>query len=770
MATAIDAPARQQGYVGRRLPRLEDNDLLVGAAQFIDDINRADQVHVCFVRSQVASGRIATVDVAQARAAASVVATITADDLPDSFRIPLRLAPNPKALRALQPALARDVVRYVGEPIVAVLATSRYAAEDAAERVLVEIEPTAVALHAEDATAPAAPLVHADIPSNVVSLRSIVSGDVDAVFEDAEVVVRERLAIQRHTAHPLETRGLLAEHDFAAGVLTVWGATKVKHFNRRALAELLELAPEQLRLVEVAVGGGFGVRGELYPEDLVVPWLALHLGRPVKWVEDRREHFVATNHSREQHAEVEIAGSADGNLLAIRLRAFVDLGAYVRTNAMVLPLNTATHLPGPYRWKAVAAESYGVLTNKTPAGTYRGPGMYEPAFYRERAIDMLARRLEIDPVALRERNLIPRKLLPYSLDAGPDVDPIVYGEGDFAQVWGALFTRVPYQQLRREVGERRNRGEDVGIGTAAFVEAGARGPYEWARIVPESNGTFTVNVGLSAVGQGLRTALSQIAADALGVPIGQVRLSHASTDDIDESAGTFSSRSTVFGSGAVLGAARDLLDKALSAAAERLGLERDEIELLPDAARCRGTAGPGLSFAELGIEGFHRFEKQERTFSMGAALVVASVDRSTCAPTVERCIVAWDVGRAINPAVVEGQLVGAAAQGIGGALLEELSYDESGQPLVTTFLDYALASAVELPSIEVVVLEMATVGADPGATLPIKGAGEAGIIGLGAAVANAVADATASGETDLRQLPLKPELLFRRHGHDCDGT
>jgi carbon-monoxide dehydrogenase large subunit len=747
-------------YVGQRVLRVEDRELLVGAARFVDDIDRDGVLHVCFVRSQVASGRVVSVDVDDARASTSVVATLVADDLPEGWVIPLRLAPNPQAVRALQPPLARGVVRYVGEPVAAIVATSRYAAEDAAERVRVEIEPLPIVLDPERAAAHGGPPVHDALPGNVVATRTVASGDIDRAFERADVVVHERFAIQRHTALPLETRGLLAEVDSATGQLSVWGAAKVKHFNRRALAELLDLPLDRVRLVEIAVGGAFGVRGELYPEDVVVPWLALRLERPVKWIEDRREHFVATNHSREQHAEIAVAASSEGDLLGIRARAFVDLGAYVRTNALVLPLNTATHLAGPYRWQAVAVESYGVLTNKTPAATYRGPGMFEPAFHRERALDLLARRLQLDPADLRRRNLIPRELLPHTLDVGNDLEPIVYGAGDFAHVWETLCTRGGYMQLRQRVTERRERGEVVGIGTAAFIEAGARGPYEWARVVPERDGSFTIHLGLSSVGQGLRTALSQIAADALGVPMARIRVTHASTDEIEESAGTFSSRSTVFGTGAVLGAIRDLSEQAVLAAADRFAVERENVELLPGAvARVGGADDAELTFAELEVEGFHRFEKQGRTFSMGGALIAVSIDPATGAAVVERGLVAWDVGRAINPLVVEGQLVGAAAQGIGGALFEELAYDDSGQPLVTSFLDYPMVTAGELPPLEAAILELGEAGGSA-ASLPVKGAGEAGIIGIGAAVANAIADATGGSVPDLQRLPLKPESVW----------
>ena len=756
---AVEGRAAGANYVGRPVPRVEDRPLLLGRGAFVDDIDRPGQLYARVVRSHIARGRIRSVDVERARRRADVVAVVTASDLPDTLRIPIRLVPSPTAQLALQPPLAAEFVRYVGEPLAVVVATSAYAAEDAAEEVWAEIEALPAVVDPVAGAEQDAPAVHEAVLHNVVDVVSATTGgDLDTVFEEADIVVREWLGVHRHTAIPLEPRGLVAEPQ-DDGSLIVWGPTKVKHHNRRVLAEMLDLPLERVRFIEPDVGGGFGVRGEFYPEDFLVPWLALVTGRPVKWVEDRQEHFVATNHSREQRCLIEVAATAAGELLAMRAKVWVDLGAYVRTNGLVLPLNTVMHLPGPYRWRAFAAEAFGVLTNKTPAATYRGPGQYEAALQRERVIDLVARRARIDPAELRRRNLVPPEAMPYALELAGLPEPLVYDSGDFPRLWNELCDHVSYDRLREGIAAERRAGRRVGIGTAAYVEVEARGPYEWARVVPDGERGFTVHVGVASVGQGIATALAQIAADALGVALNQVRVSYADTDLVPEGGGAFSSRSVIFGGNAVAGAARDLLERACVAGAEALGVAPDRVELAEGAViRERGRPDRAIAVADCGCEGSFRYEKQGRGFSMGGALAVVDLDPDTGGVSVRRCVVACDVGRSVNPLLVEGQIVGAAAQGIGGVLFERLAYDPSGQPLVTSFMDYAMPTAVELPAIEALVLELPQSESAFSNPLGVKGAGEAGIIGVGAAVANAVADAV-GGDALVAELPITPELV-----------
>ncbi|HET8757805.1 MAG TPA: xanthine dehydrogenase family protein molybdopterin-binding subunit [Solirubrobacteraceae bacterium] len=735
--------------------------LLTGGGAFVDDIDRPGQLYARVVRSSVGHGRLLGVDAAAALARPGVVAVVTGADIPD-VRIPIRVAPTPAAERALQPPLARDRVRYVGEPVAVVVATDPYLAEDAADDVAPEVEPLPVVADV-DAAVDGAIALHERVPDNVVDAARIRNGgDVDELFAGAAVVDRAVLSVQRHTAIPLEARGLIAEPG-GGHVLTVWGPAKVKHFNRAILATMLGLEPEAIRFLEPNVGGGFGPRGEFYPEDFLIPWLALRLGRPVKWIEDRREHFVATNHSREQRCEIAMAADADGRLVAFRAVTRVALGAYTRTHGMVLAKNTLSHLAGPYRWQGFEAEALGVLLNKTPAGTYRGPGQYEPAFIRERMVDRLAARLGLDPAEMRRRNLVPVERMPYTVALGESEPEVIYDTGNFPYLFGRLLEEAGYDDLRAQARARRDRGEAVGVGVAAFVEAGAIGGEEWARIEAGGDGRFVVHAGIASVGQGIATTLSQIAADALGVPIDAIEVSHADTDAVPEGRGAFSSRSIVFGGSAVLGAAHDLLRNARAAAAAELGVAPDEVEVADGVVRALSGPQRTVPLGTVQCEGRHHFRKSARSWSMGAALAVASVDRDTAATTVERCVVACDVGRAINPQIVHAQIVGAAAQGIAGALLEELRHDDEGQPLTTSFMDYLMPTAAELPEIVPVVLELEQHRKESANPLGAKGAGEAGIVGIGAAVAGAVADAVGDPAA-VSALPARPDRIGDAYG------
>lgn len=723
--------------VGQDLLRREDMPLLTGGSRFVADVDRPGQLYARVVRSPFAHGALRGVEVAAIREHPDVVAVFTATDLPD-VRIPIRLpfAETPEANTVLQPPLARDRVRYVGEPVALVVARDPYAAEDAAELVFPDVEELDALIDPVAAAEDGTPLIHPELGSNVVNWLPMRHGDVDAAFAEADVVVRERLTVHRHTASPLETRGLVAEWDEDAKRLTLWGAAKVKHFNRAVLARLLELPVEAVRLVEVDVGGAFGVRGEFYPEDFLIPFAAVSLGRPVKWVEDRYEHLVATNHAREQVHEIEVAARADGTLLAFRDRAWCDQGAYVRTQGLMPPLLSSTSLPGPYRWQAFSIEAAGVLTNRTPVGTYRAPGVAEAAFVRERMVDLVARELGLDPAVVRRRSLVPRGEIPFTFDLGPGAPPLVYESGDYPGSLDRLLDEAGYEALLAERDRRRAAGERVGIGLSAFVEPGGVGPFERATIRTAADGTFVVRVAGSSLGQGIRTSLAQIAADELGVGFERVEVRYADTDEIPEGFGTFASRTTVLCGNAIVVAARDLRTKA----AEFAGVPTEDVDLAAHAEL----------LAERGVEGAGTYEKDGLSFSFGANLALVVVDEETGRVSVERYVVAYDVGRAVNPGLVRGQLAGAAAQGIAGALFERLAYDGQGQPLSASFVDYLLPTADDLPDVELIVIEHPT----PSNPLGIKGAGEGGIAGTLAAIGNAVDDAIGGDGSRVTELPL----------------
>ena len=744
-------------HVGQSIPRLEDTRLLTGAGRYVADISREGQLHARFVRSQIAHGRLRGVDLTTVRERPDVVAAYAAADVPGiaQWRLPMRMVAPPGTSVdrvAEQPVLAIDTVRYVGEPVAVVIATDPYAAEDAAEEVWPDIEELPVVVDV-DAGLVAAVGIHAGADQgNLVGRMHFSHGDgLDDLFASADVVVREQLRCHRHAAVPMETRGMLAEVD--EGRLVVWGPTKVKHYNRSILAQMLGIPVDSIRFVEPDVGGGFGARGELYPEDILVPWVALQLGRPVKWIEDRSESLVAMNQSREQTYDVEVAASATGRLVAFRSRNRCDMGAYLRTNGVVPPWIGALNVAGPYTWQAFESSAELVTTNKTPLGTFRGPGEVESTFARERMLDLLADRLGMDPVELRLRNLIPTDALPYEVDVANAGPPMTFESGDYLAQLHALLDHVDYASLRERVAATAGTDDPVGVGVACSVSESGHGKYEYARIVAETDGRFTAFVGTSSVGQGVRTALAQVLAEALGVPLHLVEIRHDDTDTVPDGGGAFGDRGTIFGSGAILKAVDDLRRTARSAAAERLGVPEADIEVVGGEVRVDGRRA--LPLAYLGCTGSARFEKSSPIdYAFNAAVAVVCVNRPSGKVTVERYVGAYDVGRAVNPLILAGQLDGAAAQGIAGALLEQCSYSDNGQPLSTSFLDYLLPTCAEMPDVESLIFEFPS--RNP---LGVKGGGNTGIIPTHAALANAVADAMGTGGRALTGLPLRANAV-----------
>jgi carbon-monoxide dehydrogenase large subunit len=744
--------APPEASVGRSIVRTEDLRLVRGAGEYVADVSRPGQVWARIVRSPVAHGALLAVDLAGPREIPGVIGAFSATDAPElaGTRIPLRMESgeeSPVPLFGLQPIIASDRVRYVGEPVAIVIATDPSIAESAAEQVYLDIEELDPVLDSEDALA-GETVIHAG-GTNVTVDWEIGDGDVEAVFAGADVVVSERFHEHRHGATPLETRGLLAEVG-DDGRLTVWGPAKVKHFNLTAVASVLGLVPEQVRFVEPDVGGAFGARGELYPEDYLIPWAALKLGRPVKWIEDRAESLIALNHSREQTVDLEVAASSDGRLLAFRARNLCNMGAYLRTNGIVPPMLCAMSLHGPYRWEAFRARAIGVLTNKTPLGTFRGPGEVEATFARERMLDLVAARMSIDPVELRRRNLIAAAELPHVVQFGSsDEDVLRFGTGDYHAQLDAVLEHSGYSGVERS----GDPDELIGVGVACSTSESGVGAFEWARVVAEPDGTFSAYSGIASVGQGLRTALAQVLGDELGIPLERIAIRHHDTDEVETGEGAFGDRGMIFGAGAILLAVAELRENARGPAAERLGVEAGAVEIIGD----RAVAGDAsVSLAELGVSGVGRYEPGGPThLSFCAAVAQVSVDRATGKVTLRRYTGGYDAGRAVNPLVLEGQFTGAAAQGIAGALFEESAYDESGQPLAATFMDYVLPTMAELPEIESLLFEYP----EPANPLGVKGAGNSGIICTHAAVANAVADALGPDAPPIVSLPLRASAV-----------
>jgi CO/xanthine dehydrogenase Mo-binding subunit len=681
----------------------------------------------------------------------------------------MRMNERGQMRRYLQHPLARDKVRYVGEPVAAVLATDRYLAEDALAHVAVDYDPLPAVVQTRTAGEPGTPLLFESEGTNAVATFTVACGDVDRALGEADLILRETFYVQRHAGIPLETRGALAEWDAGRGVLSMWGMTKVPHVNRRIIAEHAGLPEHRVHFLQTDVGGAFGVRGEVYPEDVLVALLAIRTGRPLRWIEDRREHLQAANHSREQHHEIAIGLRRDGTILAIHDRFWNDMGAYVRTHGATTPNNTAAYIPGPYRVPHYRAEVTCVVTNKTPAGTYRAPGRFEATFVRERIVDMAARALAIDPAELRRRNFIPAEAMPYDLGTATHGSPVVYDSGDYPTLFDWALDRVDYEALRQEQARARQAGRHVGIGLSYVVEKSGLGPWESARVLVDSTGAVVVHSGTPSVGQGVETVFAQICADVLGVRYEDVTVRYGDTDALPDSVGAFGSRGTVMGGNAVLGAAERVRDKILAVAARELEAHPADLELRDGAVHVRGVADRALSLREIaraasvtralaagaepGLEALHYHAQDKMTYGHGLHLAVVEVDGETGVPRVLRYAVAYDVGRAINPMLVEGQLVGGLAQGLGAALHEELAYDDAGQLVAGTLMEYHLPAAADMPPLDLWIREE-----DPSPTNPlgVKGAGEDGIVAAGGAVANAVADALAPLGVEIRALPLRP--------------
>ena len=758
------------GYVGQSLKRREDERLLHGRGAFVADIQRPRTLHLAVVRSPHAHARLRAIDVAGARACPGVVDVVTFGDMSELARpIPMRLAERGQMSRYLQRPLAHDKVRYVGEPVAVIVADDRYRAEDALAHVHVAYDPLPALVDTRAAAEAGAPLLFESEGTNAVATYTVACGDVDRALRDADLVLRETFYVQRHSAVPLETRGALAEWDAGRGVLTMWGMTKVPHINRRIIAEHVGLPEHRVRFHHTDVGGAFGVRGEVYPEDVLVALLAIRTRQPVRWIEDRREHLQAANHSREQHHEIAIGVRRDGTIVGIDDRFWNDMGAYVRTHGATAPNNTAAYIPGPYHVPHYRAEVTCVVTNKTPAGTYRAPGRFEATFVRERILDMAARALELDPAEIRRRNFIAADAMPYDLGTTTHGSPVVYDSGDYPRLFGWALDHVGYESLRQAQAEARRAGRHVGIGLAYVVEKSGLGPWESARVLVDGTGHVVVHTGITSVGQGVETVFAQVCADILGVHYQDVSVRYGDTDALPDSVGAFGSRGTVVGGNAVLGAAERVRAKILVVAGRELEAHPADLELRDGAVHVRGVADRALSLREVaraatvtralaaglepGLEALHYYRQEKMTYGHGLHLAVVEVDAPTGVVRILRYAIAYDVGRSINPMLVEGQLVGGLAQGLGGALYEELAYDDAGQLTAGTLMEYHLPAAADMPPLELWVRQE-----DPSPTnaLGVKGAGEDGIVAAGGAVANAVADALAPLGVEVRALPLRP--------------
>jgi aerobic carbon-monoxide dehydrogenase large subunit len=745
--------------IGAAHARLGGDRLAAGRGRFVEDVRVPGMVQAVVLRSPHAHARLVGIDAKRAGELSGVRLVLTAADVP-AANIPNRVPAPAGTDRYLQPAIARDVVRYVGEPVALVVADDPYIARDAIELIDVRYEPLPACASVATALAPSAPRLFPGTDSNNVATITMRVGDADAALARAAVVVRESFRYPRQTAAALEPRGLVAvPPDPRGGELHLIGSTKCIHINRTILAPIFGIPLGALRLTEVDVGGGFGVRGELYPEDILVPLAAMKLGRPVRWIETRRENLIAANHAREVAYDVEIGFDSDGRILGIRAAIRADIGAYVRTAALVPAEFGAALLPGPYRVPNYACDLWSVVTNKTPAGTLRSPGRPECNFVRERLLDTAAARLSLDPAELRRRNLVGADEMPYDCGTKSFGVTTVYDSGDFPALFGELLRRLDYPRERAEQAALNARAAGLrrGIGLAIYVEKTGLGPFETTHVEALPNGRLVVDTGASSMGPGLETVLAQILGDALGIPAGRFDVRHADTAAVESGVGTYGSRGTVTaGNGAHL-AAQKLIDEARRRAATQLGVPEADVRYARGAVEAGGRR---MTLAELATErrlaAGASFEVKKLTYAGCAAAAVVDVDRDTGLVSLRRIVVGADVGRAVNPALVDAQLVGGAAFGIGNTLHESLEYDAQGQLMSGSLMDYALPYAADVPPVETFYQEVRAT-TNP---LGLRGLGECGNPGLGGAIANAVCDALGVPGASFTALPVTPERVF----------
>ncbi len=770
------SPADREPLVGKRLKRTEDPRLIRGLGHYDDDLRFADLLHVSIVRSPHAHARIIAVDARAARAAKDVVAVVTVEDL-DAAKVgdvPCAVGADKKAPH---PCLARGKVRFVGDPVAAVVATSAYGARDAADLVSVEYDPLEAVVDVERALAPGATLVHDELGTNRAFDWSVAGGDVEAAFRAADRTIAQPIVHQRLIPVAMEPRGAVAQYLPGEQQLTVWTSTQIPHLVKTLLAGMVGLPEHRVRIVAPEVGGGFGSKLNVYAEEGLVAVLAMMLApRPVQWIETRRENFQGTIHGRDQRGTVELAFKNDGTLLGLKYKCYQDLGAYLQLLSPAIPTLTGSMITGAYKIPNVKVDVIGVYTNKMATDAYRGAGRPEATYTIERVVDLVAREVGKDPADVRWQNFPKPEEFPWKTATGN-----TYDSGNYQLSLRTALEKVGYSKLREEQREARGKDRLLGIGVSTYVEICALGPssgmaaggWESATVRVERTGKVTVLTGVSPHGQGQETTFAQLVADGLGVGIDDIVVIHGDTAQVPYGIGTFGSRAMAVGGAAVAGALERVREKARRLAAHILGAGDTPDTVSFEGGTFRGPSGKSMSFAEVAGAAYHAksipdgfepglsatatFEPKNCTFPFGCHVAVVEVDRETGDVKFLRYVAVDDCGKVVNPLLVDGQVHGGIVQALGQALFEECVYDEGGQLVTGTLMDYAVPKAHQCPRFETDRTETPT-DANP---LGVKGVGEAGTIGATPAIVNAVVDALAPFGVKHVDMPLRPEKLWR---------
>jgi aerobic carbon-monoxide dehydrogenase large subunit len=756
--------------VGARVKRREDPRLIRGLGQYVDDVNLPNTLHVAILRSPCAHAKIKNLDAEAARQLRGVIAVVTGSEIKDQVGT-LPVSGGNETLRVPKHyVLAVDKVCYVGEGVAAVVAEDRYTARDALDLIQVEYEPLPVVIDPEKALAPGGPVIHSEWPDNVAFRSEQKQGNLTKAFKEADKVVRQRLVHQRLAPIAVEPRGVVAHYLSSDKELTVWSSTQVPHMLRTNLAQMLKLPENEVRVIAPEVGGGFGSKLNVYAEEGLLGYLALKLNRPVKWIEGRRENIQVTIHGRGQVGEVEAAVKKDGTILGLRYKVIADIGAYHQLNTPAIPPFTGLMLSGGYKIPAISMELTAVFTNKMSTDAYRGAGRPEATYVIERMVDRIAQELKIDPVKVRRKNFPKPAEFPFKTATG-----LVYDSGNYELALSKALRLAGYEKLRRDQKRLRNQGRYLGIGLSTYVEICAMGPkgmWEYGKVEVEPNGKVKVLSGSSPHGQGQETSFAQIVADELGVELDDITVVHGDTATVPKGIGTFGSRATAVGGTAIYQSAQKVKEKAREIASHLLEVDPDDLNFAEGRFSVKGVPKQGLTIQQLaqsaqvaknlpkgmepGLTADSQFEPSNFTFPFGTHICVVEVDPQTGKIEIKKYVAVDDCGKVINPLLVDGQIQGGIVQGMGQALFEEVIYDENGQLLTSSLMNYALPRGANLPRLNLTRTETPT----PVNPLGIKGIGEAGTIGSTPAVVNAVVDALAPfGVTNI-DMPLTPQKIW----------